>query len=43
MYNEKQDIQVFIMDLEVNRKKLEKQEERISLELEETEEEIHDF
>lgn len=31
------------MDLEVNRKKLEKQEERISLELEETEEEIHDF
>lgn len=40
MYNEKQDILAFINELEVSRKKLEKQEERISLELEETEEEI---
>jgi chromosome segregation ATPase len=43
MYNEKQDILAFINNLEVSRKKLEKQEERISLELEETEEEIQDF
>ena len=43
MYNEKQDILAFINDLEVQRKRLEKQEERISMELEETEEEIHDF
>lgn len=43
MYNEKQDILVFITDLEVQRKRLEKQEERISQELEETEEEIQDF
>ncbi len=40
MYNEKQDILAFIMELEVARKKLEKSEERISLELEETEDEI---
>ena len=40
MYNEKQDILAFINDLEVQRKRLEKQEERISSELEETEEEI---
>ena len=43
MYNEKQDILVFINDLEVQRKRLEKQEERISTELDETEEEIQDF
>lgn len=40
MYNEKQDILAFISELEVQRKRLEKHEERISLELEETEEEI---
>jgi chaperonin cofactor prefoldin len=34
---------VFINDLEVQRKRLEKQEERISTELDETEEEIQDF
>lgn len=43
MYNEKQDILAFISELEVQRKRLEKHEERISLELEETEEEIQDF